>query len=32
MVGARIVKLSENRLEPFQETRTLQLPGEDAGG
>jgi len=26
------VKLSENRVEPFQKTRTLQLLGEDAGG
>jgi hypothetical protein len=32
MVGARIVKLSENRVELFQKTRTLQLPGLDAGG
>jgi hypothetical protein len=30
--GAAIVKLSVNTAEPFQEARTLQLPGVDAGG
>jgi hypothetical protein len=31
-VGALIVKLSVNTVEPFQKARTLQLPGVEAGG
>jgi hypothetical protein len=29
---APIVKFKVNSNEPFQETRMLQFPGEDAGG